>query len=75
MGAYGHSNRNNFPCKDCESRYVGCHSSCEKYQKVKQQSCENNLKIRLHINPKNCGYFKQKMSTPTSALNSKKKYR
>ena len=23
--------RANFPCKGCEERYVGCHSTCERY--------------------------------------------
>jgi len=23
-------------CKDCEERYIGCHSKCEKYIKEKQ---------------------------------------
>jgi len=29
---------NNTPCKECEERQIGCHSSCEKYK--------NFLKIR-----------------------------
>ena len=25
------------PCKDCENRFVGCHSQCEKYQEYNKQ--------------------------------------
>ena len=25
------------PCKDCELRHVGCHSSCEKYKAFDEQ--------------------------------------
>ena len=28
------------PCKDCEDRAVGCHSSCEKYMNWKLSSSE-----------------------------------
>lgn len=31
------------PCKDCETRYVGCHDSCEKYIRYKQER-ESSLK-------------------------------
>jgi hypothetical protein len=26
------------PCKDCLERYIGCHSSCQKYIKWKNQN-------------------------------------
>lgn len=25
------------PCKDCPERYLGCHSSCEKYQMFREE--------------------------------------
>lgn len=25
------------PCKDCEERYLGCHSECEKYKAYRVQ--------------------------------------
>ena len=28
-------NKSLFPCKNCGDRYVGCHSSCEKYTEAK----------------------------------------
>lgn len=38
------------PCKDCEDRYVGCHSDCDKYseyvrykEKLKQKEREENI--------------------------------
>lgn len=27
----------NAPCKDCENRHVGCHSTCEAYIEAKRQ--------------------------------------
>ena len=26
----------NAPCKDCESRFLGCHSTCERYNDFKK---------------------------------------
>lgn len=28
------------PCKDCEERYLECHSHCEAYQEYKQKKAE-----------------------------------
>jgi hypothetical protein len=30
------------PCKGCEKRTVGCHSSCEAYQNAKEEHRVNN---------------------------------
>lgn len=27
-----------YPCKDCEERYLGCHSKCEKYKECSEKS-------------------------------------
>lgn len=27
--------KSNFDCKNCKERYIGCHSTCEKYLKQK----------------------------------------
>lgn len=35
-----------FCCKDCEERYVGCHSTCEKYLQEKEKYGEHRDKIR-----------------------------
>lgn len=32
----------NSPCKDCGSRYVGCHSDCEKYKDFRDEVDRNN---------------------------------
>lgn len=32
----------NAPCKDCEKRQVGCHSTCEPYIKFAQERKEMN---------------------------------
>ena len=32
----------NAPCKDCEKRHVGCHSTCEPYIKFAQERNELN---------------------------------
>ena len=31
---------NQFQCKDCTDRHVGCHAECEKYKAVKEQQNE-----------------------------------
>lgn len=35
-----------FPCKDCADRTLGCHSTCEKYNNIKQQANKQNQEIR-----------------------------
>ena len=35
------------PCKDCETRYVGCHGRCEKYLEFKKANDER-LKQKSH---------------------------
>ena len=35
-----------FPCRDCDHRQIGCHGSCEVYQKVRKLKDEENA--RLH---------------------------
>lgn len=40
------------PCKDCEKRYVGCHSSCEEYLAFKKDQREYNEKV---LNARNKG--------------------
>ena len=35
------------PCKDCEKRVVGCHSSCEEYKKFRE--FRNELNEKRHI--------------------------
>lgn len=34
------------PCKGCEDRYIGCHSSCFKYDDWKKQREETNQRRR-----------------------------
>ena len=34
------------PCKDCQDRFVGCHSSCVKYIDYKQASIIKNEEVR-----------------------------
>lgn len=36
----------NEPCKDCKSRTVGCHSTCEKYEQFKKEMEEYNNTIK-----------------------------
>ena len=36
----------NSPCKDCPSRYPGCHSNCKDYKEFKQALDERNDLIR-----------------------------
>ena len=34
------------PCKDCDSRFVGCHASCIKYIDFQQASIIRNKEIK-----------------------------
>lgn len=36
----------NVPCKDCNKRQVGCHSSCEDYKTYKTENNKRNEKIK-----------------------------
>ena len=36
----------NGPCRDCKSRAVGCHSTCEKYKRFKKEMEEYNDTIK-----------------------------
>lgn len=36
----------NPPCKDCEERFVGCHSQCEKYKEWRSARDEINGIVR-----------------------------
>ena len=36
----------NAPCKNCEDRCVGCHSSCQRYITFKHEIDEKNKEIR-----------------------------
>lgn len=38
----------NAPCKDCDQRHPGCHSTCPKYQEFHKENTE-----RLEANIKN----------------------
>lgn len=35
------------PCKDCEDRFVGCHSTCTEYQKYKKDISDFNYQVKL----------------------------
>lgn len=34
------------PCKDCPTRYIGCHNRCYKYQAFRQARDEYNAMVR-----------------------------
>lgn len=38
--------KNPSPCKDCESRNIGCHASCDNYKSWKSAERERSEKIR-----------------------------
>lgn len=44
--AFLFNNRVQSPCKNCEDRMVGCHSTCEKYKAFQQENDANNKIIR-----------------------------
>lgn len=37
------------PCKGCEERQVGCHSTCEKYAEYKKKKNESKLNFARYI--------------------------
>ena len=45
------------PCKDCQSRFVGCHSSCVKYIDFKQESIVKAKEIKAKKREINCGNY------------------
>lgn len=44
-------------CKDCQDRYIGCHSNCEKYKEWKAKKNEEKEKIKLGWLKRNNGYY------------------
>ena len=34
-----------YPCKDCKDRYLGCHDQCARYQAAKNQNLEERQGI------------------------------
>ena len=37
------------PCKGCQERFVGCHSTCEKYAQMRKEIDELNEKRRKAV--------------------------
>lgn len=58
-------------CKDCEKRYVGCHSSCEEYNEQKKRHVELNKVMRQHEQNREAIYDLKKKFI--SVYNNKKK--
>lgn len=36
------------PCKECQERFVGCHSTCEKYAQMRREIDELNAKKKKY---------------------------
>ena len=36
----------NYPCRDCQDRAVGCHSTCPKYTAAKSEHTRNRIKVQ-----------------------------
>ena len=55
------NNRPQSPCKECENRYVGCHSTCEDYLDFRGRSDEMAKRVRAKMNEYNVyeGYKKE----------------
>lgn len=34
------------PCKDCEERFINCHSQCPKWNKWKQEETQKRAKLK-----------------------------
>lgn len=48
----------NCPCNGCQSRHVGCHSGCEKYQEEKLKYEEKKKMINEGRRKNSCAYFR-----------------
>lgn len=48
------------PCKDCINRKLGCHMTCEKYQKFNKQR-EQIRQNRFNANKDNDYFIKQRV--------------
>lgn len=48
------------PCKDCEERYVGCHSKCAQYKHFKQENEKKNKFVQEKNQQISDSLFKQK---------------
>lgn len=55
-----------FTCKDCENRHIGCHSTCEKYNRERDE----NEKIKKKIEEEK-KYFKYKTETVNKKYKNK----
>lgn len=42
-----------YPCKGCESRFVGCHATCQKYIEIKEAHEKELERIRHLANIQN----------------------
>ena len=71
---YGYNNKNIAPCYQCLDRVENCHSTCEKYNKWRNNFRDKKRYVAQQINPIGCRYFKERLRN-NSALQSKKRYR
>ena len=47
----------NAPCKDCERRFLGCHSTCEEYKEFKEFREAYNMDRKAKLDSTNKTYI------------------
>ena len=40
---------NESPCKDCQKRFLGCHSVCKEYKDFVEENAENRKIRQIHM--------------------------
>ena len=61
-------------CRNCEERYVGCHSTCEKYLEAKEafESRKNSIIEAKEVDRAYKGYQKKHYERKRKGLNKKR---
>ena len=50
----------NSPCKECEKRYAGCHSNCEKFTEWKRRYKEQRALEKSKVKKQNDFFYKKR---------------
>lgn len=56
-----------FPCKDCEDRFVGCHSICDIYNRARLENDKLREKKKMQNKPVRSDFYFDKKSKRASS--------
>ena len=51
------------PCKNCTTRYAGCHSKCEKYAEYRREIDKRNEFLKSSEDPRKMVWIKMALNT------------